>query len=452
MEKIKLKNKSILFNNVIIGLALLVSLLTINIQQELYIDYITSILVVYLLVKKGRPLYSASGVILSMTFLQYLTPYSLMWLILNDPTTALTQEEILSSREVVFIFNIFTLSFLFGNMLISKKDEVKTNYRIKKLDDERLFHVGIISLVSYSLIALKLGFFYHSESGEFDVQNATNYGFVMYFLYIAISIFIVLYINYRLFGSKSNYIVIYALIFFCIFLPSGMRRMLLTPILFIGLFELSQLNFAIDRKLIRIILVVVSGLALLPLLQLIRTHDKIGQYNEIELFQLIFSLLIRRLSDYIGVTYIQQHIADGTLSYIGFSDLYEGIAYLIPTVIRPEISLPYTYDAILSYNIGFRSDKTGSSPIMLIGELLLRGGLFALVPISILIGVVIAIFDKSFNIYRKNQFYLIVFGLLYYELASMHAFNLVKLFTIFTRHLFVLSILGIIILKYTRRN
>jgi hypothetical protein len=232
-------------------------------------------------------------------------------------------------------------------------------------------------------------------------------------------------------------------------LPSGARRFILLPLVLVFVFYISNIKFSIS-KLIWVSFISIIFAASLPLLEYLRNEvnshgsiiDRMSDILSLPKFlkdteiAKTLALLGRRLSDYTSVGYIYEYLKSANSQMIGFTDLFISPIFLIPTLIRPETSLSFNYDALIMEGLGFRPEIGGSSPTMLIGDFLIRGGLIAVFLGFIFLGFFLQYMSNILNPFKSVKS-MIIWILMFDTITSLHAMTILKCFVLFTKQFFL---------------
>lgn len=120
----------------------------------------------------------------------------------------------------------------------------------------------------------------------------------------------------------------------------------------------------------------------------------------------------------------------------GFEDMAYFAYYLIPTSLRPDISLDYNYDAALMMErYRFRPDIGGSSPMLAIGEWYERFGLagifFGLAGIGFLL--------RSLDLWISSRGIdgIVMWAMFFNGVLYMYTYSILKIFNLVTRQLVI---------------
>lgn len=378
------------------------------------------------------------------------------------------------------IMSIAMLGFNIGIILFRKLFNFPL--RIKKKPslydpiNKTTIYLSFIFYIFYIFFAIITKTYFHSTAGEYNVNNSTNYGFIGYLYYFGLISIGLSFYNYILTKEKKD-LFLFTLIFIffeILILPSGQRRFIVLPIFVVCLLYFTYESITL-KQFVLIFLITPILIFLLPILEYIRGDLNGFSFNElldsINYFsdKIIdpdtgaspaFALFIRRLCDYPSIGYIYELLSTNTITFYGFSDLIQSPLYILPTSLRPNLALSFAYDAEIMQNIGFRSDINGSSPLMLVGDFLIRGGFFSVFLGFIVLGIIID-FASSFINTSSGHFKFLIWILLIDYFSMLHTMTILKVFTLLTRHLIIFYFLSIIltiisknklILKYNKHE
>ncbi len=327
----------------------------------------------------------------------------------------------------------------------------------------------ILSLLScfvlYIIIAIKTNTYYHSVAGDYDNKFANSYGIIGYLLYFGyVGLGLQCY-NYFIFKRKRDGIVllIYISIIILLMLPSGSRRFILLPIVLVFVLYINTIKFSIPKLLWVSFIIIILTISL-PLLEYLR--NEVNSHGSIfdrmtDAFSLpkflkdtentkTLALLGRRLSDYTSVGYIYEYLQYPNGQLIGFTDLLMSPVFLVPTLIRPETMLSFNYDAIIMEGIGFRPEIGGSSPTMLIGDFLIRGGLVAVFFGFIFLGFILEYMSNKLNPFKSIKG-MVIWIMMFDTITSLHTMTILKLFVLFTKQFFLFLIFAELINYINKR-
>lgn len=358
-----------------------------------------------------------------------------------------TSGSIGSMALAMFAFLLGMLAF----RVVNKKPIVDTP--VLMLGDKynwNLICLSFVFYIVYIFFSIATNTYFHSSAGEFDVNNSTNFGFIGYLYYFGLVSIIASFYNYLLTESKKNlFIFICLTIFFEILIvPSGQRRFIILPIFIIGILFFTHKKVSMFKVIISAFILPILIL-LLPILEYIRTDFNGLSFSDLISNIQFFSdkivdpisgaspaiaLFIRRISDYPSVGYIYDYVSSGRIKYYGFSDLVQAPLYILPTFLRPQIDLSFAYDAQIMQKIAFRGEINGSSPMMLIGDFLIRGGLISVFLGFFILGIILDYLSYLINPTRGQISFLIWIFLLDY-FSMLHTMTILKVFTLLTRHL-----------------
>jgi hypothetical protein len=396
---------------------------------------------------------------------------ALLVLWLPYPEMSLETELWNMTPETMWMYTMSILFFLLGVLIVKKiqrrqfSNRFKASYTIDRYDILSyqpyflyiLLFAGLVAVV----INIQLGTYYHKNVQSYNISNAVSYGLVGYLYYISYIGITLQVVRYSITHSKRDafHVAIMVILTIAMYAPSGARRFILTPLVIAFLFYI-----AFNRDTRRTLLVVVGFIAILsvslPILEAYRSvsvhaasygfFEKIlvmvegfanfdlGGENSMVFF---VQLLGRRLADYVSVGYIIDYMQSGG-EYYGFSDLIYMPIHIIPTLLKPDSPLIYTYDAIIMNDLGFRpvAITGGSSPLMLIGDFYLRGGALAVSIGMFIMGVLMTYADIF--IYRLKVVGLMIIVFSFDNALSMHSYTILKVFTFFTKQLLIYFILS----------
>jgi hypothetical protein len=299
------------------------------------------------------------------------------------------------------------------------------------------------------------GYYYHGAVTGFDAYNveaSQKYGFVGYFSWLALAGPILQIRRYTLTRTRRDlaYAVMTILVPLAAFLPSGsrFRAFLIIP--------LATMAFLTWEKRTKLKYLVIGScffifLILTPLVEAYRysaqsmglgtLKERIGLFLEYgraapedvvpEQKAVLFT---RRLADYVSTGQVMAVVPE-TFPYRYFEEMGQWWAYLIPTILRPPITLSYAEGALVANKYGVRPDSAGSSPIMVLGDLFSRFGWTGIFWGMAFIGFLFRRLD--FWIHKSGVFGVILLILLIQEAIALDAASLLVHFTFFTRNLFV---------------
>jgi len=401
--------------------------------------------------------YSFTSLFLIGHGLQFVLPFFLLS-ISSDPTLSISYNEFLIAPQGILVMLIGIAGFNIGTCLASAY-KIKPKLNCLPVVRTTTLALMFLALPIYAGLALALGSFYHVSVGAgYNVSNANSFGFIGYFFYIAVAAMIYASVlsAQDIKDNKGQRWTIFALcllvIFLLIMVPSGQRRMILLPFFVISLIVIHyvKLNF---KNALLIFCLAPAFILSLPVLEMLRSQPNLDVRMifdlVIESSDLVIAQLVRRLADFVGVAYIYDGLLTGKLEMIGFADLLQSPLYFLPTAIRPEMDLVYTYDALIAHDIGFRSEKEGSSPIMFMGDLLIRGGVLAVLFGCAIVGVLLSIVDRKLDI-KNNPKGLIIYSLFIFSIASINSMSILKIGTFFTRHFLIYIFIAEIIMFFNR--
>ncbi|OIR07012.1 hypothetical protein GALL_109190 [mine drainage metagenome] len=362
---------------------------------------------------------------------------------------------------IIAMSSLFLGQYIFRRIFISLR-MTDNKILIYKNIKTRTVIICFFFFIFYILLSILTHTYYHSSAGDVNYNASENLGFIGYFYYFGIISLVLQFFKYYESKSSKDVVLLYILllVFEILMLPSGQRRFIILPIfvLFILFISLIRISF---RTAIIFLIILPIAIFVLPILEYVRT-DYRGM-SMIEIFHNLgfiynriinpdgggspaFALLIRRLADFTSVGYVYDYIYILKNDLLGFWDLIEGPLYLLPTLIRPHISLSFAYDAQIMENIGFRTEINGSSPIMLIGDLLIRGGKVAIFFGFLSVGFLCEALNRKVNV-RSGLLALIVWAFLMDYFSMIQTMTILKIFTLLTRHLFIFYIFSFFI-KY----
>lgn len=362
------------------------------------------------------------------------------------------------------IMSIAMLGFIIGILLFRKLFNIPL--RIKKKPtlydpfNNSIIFLSFIFYIFYIIFAIITKTYFHSTAGEYNINNSTNFGFIGYLYYFGLISIGVSFYNYLLTKEKKDlFLFILIFTFFeLLILPSGQRRFIVLPIFVVCLLYFTFESITM-KQFFLIVLITPILIFLLPILEYVRGDLNGFSFNElldsINYFsdKIInpdtgaspaFSLFIRRLCDYPSIGYIYNLLSTETITFYGFLDLIQSPLYILPTSLRPDLALSFAYDAEIMQNIGFRSDINGSSPLMLVGDFLIRGGFFSVFFGFILLGIIIE-FTSIFLNTSSGHFKFLVWIFLIDYFSMLHTMTILKVFTLLTRHLIIFYLLSIIL-------
>ena len=328
------------------------------------------------------------------------------------------------------------------------------------------FNVSLM-LVVVPLVAfyIQAGTYYHKDVtgiDEYNFSNAAAFGFLGYLNYISYIGTILQVRRYLYLKTKRDliYAIICIVIPFAVMLPSGSRAntLLIIAIALLYFLEFESVPkikyrvFVGSLLLFVLLTMSIEAYRISALLNLGGTFSSrivssirflVSPKSQGELdktFEVDRAILGRRLSDHHSVGYLMSVIPDN-FPHRGFADIDQFAFYLLPTMLRPQITLDYNYDAALMMDIySFRPDIGGSSPMLVIGELYERFSWSGIVIGMGCIGVLLHMFDrwmKSGSI-RSTM----LWAMCFYAVVNMYTYSLLKIFTLATRQLIIFFVIA----------
>lgn len=385
----------------------------------------------------------------------------------EDPTIAIYQEEFYSIPIALNLLSISLFFLLIGNALavILFKNR---NYILKDLElniSKRFSSIYVFVLINFILLyyflGRYLGTYYHIAAGEVNYNNLVQYGFLGYFYYFSNIGLILAFIKFR--KEKKYILLTIAILNYIIFMfPSGNRRYMLLPFFVLAIFFIDYFSLLKSFKsFILVIFLAIFFSILVPSLEFIRSIDSARNASFFTILKSINqeslkigdegskvykALLAHRLSDFGVIGEIQKYTNQH--SFYGFSDLLYVPLHIIPTIIKPEIPLNYTYDAQMTEMIGYRSISPGSKPILMLGDFYFRGGYIAVAFGFLIIGFILSILSKFVNP-LNSIFGLIIFIFMSDVCTSLHSMTILKLFILLTKQIFIFCLFYKLIYYFT---
>lgn len=399
-------------------------------------------------------------------------------LTLKEPDLAVEPEIWTVTPDAMIMCSVAMLSFGIGIYIVrffSRQAEAQSKRSFRWVTSREQNLIITCAIIPVVIIYLFSGIYYHKNvEANYDVEASKTLGFLGYMFYLSLAGPILQLRRYFHTHSSADlkYTGWLAFIFLVAVAPSGGRRQtMLLLVLMLFYFLHWEKN---NRKKLWVLF---AGscvlLAMLPLLETYRSSQKI---QDASIFDRTFSLfenlvtldfgeqedtgdsifwisLGRRLSDYTSPGYIYKMVPD-TYPYRGFADAVEWPVFLIPTLIRPETTLSFTYDVDIMDQYFFRPVEVigGSSPLMYVGDLYSRFGWMAVVCGMITTGMILAVLN---NYLRRDAFIpLLTWAMMGDYLTSMHAMTLLKFFTMLTRHFCIYLLIAYIVQKifFTKRQ
>jgi len=386
----------------------------------------------------------------------------------EDPTIAIYQEEFYSIPVALNLLS-FSLFFLFAGNVIASKIYRKAKQINNSLENEisdkfsDLFLFALINcILIYYFLGIYLGTYYHVAAGDVNYNNLVQYGFLGYFYYFANIGLILAFIKFR--NKKRYFLLFISIMNYIIFMfPSGNRRYMLLPFFILAIFFIDYLSLL--KKFKSLIVVFVLGICflfLIPTLEFIRSVDSARNAGFISLVKSVNkenlkvgndglkvykALLAHRLSDFGVIGEIERYNAQN--GYYGFYDLLYSPVHIIPTILKPDVPLNYTYDAQMTEQIGYRSASPGSKPILMLGDFYFRGGLIAVAIGFFIIGLILSIISKIINPLH-SIFALVIFIFMADVSTSLHSMTILKLFILLTKQLFIYCLLYLLLMSLNK--
>lgn len=312
------------------------------------------------------------------------------------------------------------------------------------------------------------GFYYHSTvtgTEAFNTDSANTFGFTGYFLWISVA-GILLQLS-RYFTTRKPrdlfWVGIFTAIYVVLLAPSGSRIRLFTglAVLFASFWNWEK------RKILR--LGVLCGAIMFfsfsaPFIESYRTNavsfesdsnffsrlnlltdfgsTGIDKYSDSDEAKSIS--LVRRMADYVGVGQIISVVPE-TYPFRGTYAMGEWWVYLIPTLLRPATTLSFTEGADWAQYYGVRPDSTGSSPLMLLGDLYSRFSWIGVFLGMIMIGYILRKMEKVFC--ERTTSGLIFYVTMAQQIVSLYTYSLLVCFTFFTRQLIIIWFISMVFSK-----
>lgn len=348
-------------------------------------------------------------------------------------------------------------------LLLSGADKAKSRIRnvknAKKWVTPVSFNVMLTMLIiplAYSYMSL--GFYYHKDVVlDYNVAASETFGFLGYLQYISLAGILLQLRRYTITNQRRDlyYLGFLLLLTFATQAPSGSRRGALFAFVVTAICYFEWNNNE-KRKIILFLAGSSFFMLMLPILEMYRGIGVAGANSFLERLsimskyiftlqatdtdsrslEIFFSMLGRRLSDYISVGFVID-VVPSRFPYSGFGDVGQWFYYILPTLMRPEVNLPYTYDAVIMENYGMRPIAVtgGSSPLMIIGDLYNRSGWSGIFFGMIIIGLILSKLDRRL---RDGSFIgIVIWVLLMDSIVNLHSQTLLKFFTMMTRHILI---------------
>jgi len=323
-----------------------------------------------------------------------------------------------------------------------------------------------LMVIPVVMIYLSLGVYYHKDAvgvDQYDFANASDFGFVGYFMmlsYIGTVLQLRRFMLTRLPADRWAAIVAVILPFVAL-LPSGSRA---TTFLGVTIVAIAFLSWESNPRIKWIMLVggATAFLFLVPLMETYRlTAQNEGDLSFMQRVELAWQftrpnsdvpddpaddlargMLGRRLSDHHSVGYIID-VVPSAFPHRGTAGMTQFPFYLVPTLLRPDVTLDYNYDAQRMEDYGFRTDTGGSSPMMLIGELYDRFAWTGIFLGMLLIGFLLARLDPI--VLRGDVRSTILWVFFVQGVINIHTYSLLKIFTLATRQAAIFIVLTILL-------
>lgn len=429
-------------------------------NQFFYITLFSSLLCLIVLHINNYDLSNFNSILIIGHLLQFSLAAFLTSSQNNYRTFIMSNFEFYQTGNVMKILCLGILGIIFGSLFykiilkfFSKQVSLKPLKKIKN----RLIYLSMILYFIYIFLSIYTNTYFHSSAGEVNISNSINLGFIGYLYYFGILAIILQFKNYEITRNKidlSKTIIILLIVVALIF-PSGQRRFIALPVFAFILAVFS--NFKQNKKIAKSIFITIPFLFLtLPILEYLRTDFKfssISEFRTIFIFLIeklydfenggspILALLVRRLADYPSVGFIYEYMQSINFNYYGFMDLIYSPFYILPTILRPEIPLSFSYDALIMQDIGFRPEIGGSSPMMLIGDAFYRGGYLGVFVIYFLLGTINEFLSSKINL-KKSLFSIIIWVFLIDYFSMLHTMHLLKYFTLLTRQMIIFVIIA----------
>jgi hypothetical protein len=376
----------------------------------------------------------------------------------EDPTIAIYQEEFYSIPVALNLLS-FSLFFLFaGNVIASKiyRKSKQINISLENEISEKFSDLFLFALINciliYYFLGIYLGTYYHVAAGDVNYNNLVQYGFLGYFYYFANIGLILAFIKFR--NKKRYFFLLMSLMNYIIFM---------LPFFILAIFFIDYLSLLKNFKSLFVVFVLgICFLFLVPTLEFIRSVDSAKNAGFISLvkslnkenlkvgndgLKVYKALLAHRLSDFGVIGEIERYNAQN--GYYGFDDLLYSPVHIIPTILKPEVPLNYTYDAQMTEQIGYRSASPGSKPILMLGDFYFRGGVIAVAIGFFIIGLILSIISKIINP-LNSIFGLVIFIFMADVSTSLHAMTILKLFILLTKQLFIFWLLYLLLINLNK--
>jgi hypothetical protein len=336
----------------------------------------------------------------------------------------------------------------------------------------RTFNLALTSLVvPVVMIYLSLGIYYHKDAvgiDQYDFGNASEFGFIGYLMmlsYVGTVLQLRRFMLTRL--SADRWAAIAAIVIpFVAMLPSGSRATTFLGPTIAGIAFLAWES----KARVRWVVLLGGAVAFLFLVPIMETY-RLAAQNEgglsfvgrVELAvefarwnrdgaedpvpDLARGMLGRRLSDHHSVGYIID-VVPSAFPFRGSAGMTQFPLYLVPTLLRPQTTLNYNYDADIMQDYGFRTDIGGSSPMMLIGELYDRFAWAGILIGMVVIGFALARLDRFIALGTVRSTILWVFFL--QGIINIHTYSLLKIFTLATRQTAIFVVLALLVERMAR--
>jgi hypothetical protein len=342
----------------------------------------------------------------------------------------------------------------------------------ESLPTPQAFNLALaLMVIPVVMIYLSLGIYYHKDAigiDQVDFANASDFGFVGYLMmlsYVGTVLQLRRYMLTRL--PADRWAAMFAIIFpFVALLPSGSRA---TTFLGVAIAGAAFLAWESNPRVKWIILVggAAAFLFLVPMMETYRlTAQNEGDLSFAQRVELAWrftgptddvpedpaadlarGMLGRRLSDHHSVGYIID-VVPSVFPHRGSAGMTQYPLYIVPTLLRPAVTLDYNYDAQRMLDYGFRTDTGGSSPMMLIGELYDRFAWHGIFLGMLLIGFLLARLDRVLS--GGDVRSTILWVLFLQGIVNIHTYSLLKIFTLATRQAVIFLVLAYLLDRAAR--
>lgn len=368
------------------------------------------------------------------------------------------------------------------NYLLSHLNTCKQRAQVRQFTPIWLNSLLAGCVIIGTFLNYKIGAYFHSGvcGSVPEIQNSYKYGIIGYLqyfsyagvvlqlhrylitnknidLYIGAALTCLIYIAMVPSGSRSNSIVALAIVFIYYIAnePSSKRKNFFSGLIIclvlatIILGKYYRNNCDLTEKFINNSAQTKIIETRTKALNQVDTEDaKLNNLssNEADTFEILLSIIARRLSDGIGVGYLIGNIPNN-FPFTGMKNLDEFPNFLIPTLLRANqntSSFNYATENML-YRYKFREDIGGSSPIMLAGELYERFSWCGIFLGFVIFGIILNLFDSL--IAKKTIFSQVLWALMAYGVIFSYTYSLLPLFILFTKQLFFFLVFAFCIKK-----